>query len=820
MELSWKKYAAAVTAAVCLLVPVTETGIAGAEDSAPGGWDSNEIFGTIYTPDYTDPWVTGQNGTLGGWGDPYTEEVDEVSLYVTETPDPTAEELKADHISGQNGAMFYNIDKKSGENGEFDFSSGLQDGFKASWSDLESLTIEKGKSFKKPVSASYFRGISVDYRVILENFTGEQFDIGAKCRIGTGGDSLYIVNHFGEFVPGEDMTELVPFELNGMNYQLYKKKSIEKIDGTGEYIHEDYYMVCVRDIKDLTSVPSIISSVMIKDLINAVSMSYSIPPLSSCGFYVDTHGGSGDMEVQYIQANCNIMSGNPGMYPWNTNVWGTTENDEDARCVLYPDEDGYYYYNSGTHLAEDFNFVNIGSGTEITCVNDFGSGDNSSLNVKCSKDNFQVESAERFSALVGNVGEPFRKGSTWGDGGFSFGPLWPADEDYEESEISYDISVDVYNCSDEEAEFSLEIGMPWSGFDTSEEVSAKTEKYDKNIVCKKTVKPHEWATLSNPNYAMPRALTGDLIMYTTDEIEYYADNIYVKQTEEVSNVKGDINGDGVLDSLDLAKYRKSFFTGSQKRILPRRADIDGDGNVLMNDLVLLKRFLMGIDKEFAVVENTSADKRESGETNGFYYESFIKEGVGELVYDVKEDGCFDCSICVSDEAAFECGMKPEGGVKLDEVSSLYHVYEGNIASEDGYLFGIHGTFADSDDEFYIIEDSGHDSRFAGLGNATHANIEGYNYRFYVLNKTRETPEGKVRYKEYWSVLDDCHNYSKCCIDVGGQINILKHLGNYEKYFGVKFTDRTLSSIGVYVGGSRQYSPSFSVTRNELFIGRE
>ena len=138
MDLSWKKYAAVFTAAVCLIIPVTETEIAGAADGNGFAWGSSTDGNGFNADIGWGSWETGSNDMQGfGWILDEEKE-DEVSLYVTETPDPTEEELKADHISGQNGAMFYSIDKKSGENGDFSFSNSIQDGFKASWSDLES----------------------------------------------------------------------------------------------------------------------------------------------------------------------------------------------------------------------------------------------------------------------------------------------------------------------------------------------------------------------------------------------------------------------------------------------------------------------------------------------------------------------------------------------------------------------------------------------------------------------------------------------------------------------------------------------------------
>ncbi len=797
-----------------MLVPFADAAIAGAADGGGFGW-GNAADGFNADTEWQ-PWGTPSNGSTLPWGDQFEIKEDEVSLYVTETPDPTEEELKADHISGQSGAMVYNIDKKSGENAEFTFSSGTQDGFRASWSGLEALRIEKGKSFKKPVNTSFFSNLSLDYRAVFDNFTGDQLDIGARCQLAGGDEYLYIVDHFGSFDPDEDMEELESLDDMGKIYQVYKKERTEK-----DRTYTDYYMVYVRDIGEISAEPDLKSSVMLSEIGSLWATSFSMPPVLSCCFYMDTYGGDGAVDVKYILVNGRLMSGLAGMPAWNANVWGNYEgNIEDMPCMLYPDEDRYYFFNDGTQ----FYGSGFGNGTDITCAEDFGRDDKNSVKVECSNDYFLGEPSERYLAYIGDVGYPFKKG-IWGDWSnsqqsFSFGPLYPADEDYTESDISYDISVDVYNNSDEEAEFSLEISMPMSGFGISDEENDKIRKYEGNVVCKKTVKPHEWTTLSNHSYAMPRALTGNLIMYTDSEIEYYVDNIAVKEPEGVSNIRGDINGDGVIDAFDLVQYRKALFTSDNKRILPRRADIDGDENVLINDVLLLKKFLLGIDKELAVKEKNADDKRESGKKNGHYYKSFVSDGVGELTYDIGENGCFDCKISDADEDCFECGAAPEGGIKLDEVKSLYHVYEGEIVSEDGYLFGLHGTFAESPDEFYIIEDSGHDSRFAGRTAAKTVNVEGYNYRIYILNKTKETPEGKVRYKEYWSVMDDYRLSGKSLWKMRGQINILKHISNWENICGLKLSSRTLDSVGLYVGGSRQYSQSFKVSRNELFIGEE
>ena len=60
---------------------------------------------------------------------------------------------------------------------------------------------------------------------------------------------------------------------------------------------------------------------------------------------------------------------------------------------------------------------------------------------------------------------------------------------------------------------------------------------------------------------------------------------------------GDLNNDGVIDSFDLVLCRKNLitmFSGGQTDML---GDIDGNGSIQVNDLVLLQRYVLGSVKE-------------------------------------------------------------------------------------------------------------------------------------------------------------------------------------------------------------------------------
>ena len=66
----------------------------------------------------------------------------------------------------------------------------------------------------------------------------------------------------------------------------------------------------------------------------------------------------------------------------------------------------------------------------------------------------------------------------------------------------------------------------------------------------------------------------------------------------IAATTGDLNNDGVIDSFDLVLCRKNLITmflGGQADML---GDIDGNGSIQINDLVLLQKYVLGSIKEF------------------------------------------------------------------------------------------------------------------------------------------------------------------------------------------------------------------------------
>ena len=58
-------------------------------------------------------------------------------------------------------------------------------------------------------------------------------------------------------------------------------------------------------------------------------------------------------------------------------------------------------------------------------------------------------------------------------------------------------------------------------------------------------------------------------------------------------ITGDLNGDSIINSLDVALCRREILNAESSTSVNKRADMDGDGKVQLNDLVLLTSFVLG-----------------------------------------------------------------------------------------------------------------------------------------------------------------------------------------------------------------------------------
>jgi hypothetical protein len=86
------------------------------------------------------------------------------------------------------------------------------------------------------------------------------------------------------------------------------------------------------------------------------------------------------------------------------------------------------------------------------------------------------------------------------------------------------------------------------------------------------------------------------LVFTGGESYLFNINWWKPNTPAGEYILGDLNGDGTVDVFDLCSMRNAAVDGDAERF--EAADIDGDGAITEDDLVLLKKFLAGEIKAF------------------------------------------------------------------------------------------------------------------------------------------------------------------------------------------------------------------------------
>lgn len=119
----------------------------------------------------------------------------------------------------------------------------------------------------------------------------------------------------------------------------------------------------------------------------------------------------------------------------------------------------------------------------------------------------------------------------------------------------------------------------------------------------------EWVQLLNNSFTIPEG-AANLLLYVETEnstTDFYIDDAIGApegkitsdtQPDPADYIPGDLDNDKVIDAFDVALERQaiiSMFTGTQP---PAAADVNSDGAVRMDDLVLLSNYVLGKEKKF------------------------------------------------------------------------------------------------------------------------------------------------------------------------------------------------------------------------------
>ncbi len=139
-----------------------------------------------------------------------------------------------------------------------------------------------------------------------------------------------------------------------------------------------------------------------------------------------------------------------------------------------------------------------------------------------------------------------------------------------------------------------------------------TAHYDK--VATASAGKGEWVQLANTDFTIPAGAKNLVLYVETDSStnNFYVDDVIgavagtqikgAGQSSVHPIVKGDVNGDGVIDVFDLGLAKRGILQGFANPCDEESADVDSSGKVELTDLVMLQKYIHALLKEFPKVE--------------------------------------------------------------------------------------------------------------------------------------------------------------------------------------------------------------------------
>ena len=119
-------------------------------------------------------------------------------------------------------------------------------------------------------------------------------------------------------------------------------------------------------------------------------------------------------------------------------------------------------------------------------------------------------------------------------------------------------------------------------------------------------KKGEWVQLANPSFTIPDGAT-NLVLYVNtyaDDVatttDFFVDDFIIALENKISVneksekfIRGDLDNDGKITIFGLSLERNAIINSSSGDSYSPAADVDGDGMVAVNDLVLLSQYIHG-----------------------------------------------------------------------------------------------------------------------------------------------------------------------------------------------------------------------------------
>ena len=463
-------------------------------------------------------------------------------------------------ISGEIDGYSYRVFKGEEESLCNYENSGIN-GFTTDWNAKYDLTVTKGISYEDKGIKAYR---VADYEIYYEadiTTTGNTY-------IGIGGwftnplISFNIVEAYGEWMPpggGENVQRLSTAMIDGKTYQIYKYRQ-----GIRENAFDSYWSVCIDKRLNQGNINHVTGKVNVADHFKAWSKAgLPLGDIYEINFELDAYNSSGSMELKRMDTYRDIS---------NNYVFGPEDQEKP-----YAQHDPLTVNDNGSIITLDMESEDLKAGAEGNCS-------------AILTDELSYSGDYSMQIITGNSGAFC----------YEIDPYdLPVSKYYAQKD--YLTGAKIFNESGTDLSFTVEL-VEYS--DSPQNYMKKTSLGTRKCYS------GQWTDITD----IPFTINFDqyhkykLVFTPSSTVGFYIDDFYISSGEPeyasaAKGVRGDLNGDGVVNSLDIPVCRRAILNAMDDNVISVEGDVNGDLRSNVSDLVLLTRFVLHTIDEIPVSQN-------------------------------------------------------------------------------------------------------------------------------------------------------------------------------------------------------------------------
>lgn len=469
---------------------------------------------------------------------------------------------------GKSGDYSYYVWNQSGS-GTAEFENTENNGFTASWDGIFNLTLQKGISFPEDtVSAFQVNKYQIDYDADIT--TDGIAYVGVTGFFTKPTAEFYIVEAWGEWEPpGTDIADakVGSAVIGGTTYDLYKHMKVVQIHDT---TYPVYWSVAKRDPLELGSSNHIEGTIDVTAHFQAWAASgLDLGRLYEIMFNVDAYKSNGSVKLNSMDTRAEIESEN--VYDYFRAIVPYEEHDP-----LPMDKTGKFIKVDFESGADKFSTAGEENNAEITGDHSFNGS--RSLHIPISDDT---------PAAV-------------------FYELDPYDLPATESTPSYyQAGARLLHNAGHDVKFTVDL-IEYSDIPS---VPSKVKNLGTRLCS-----PGQWMNINDILFDFDHNVYRKYrIVFTPAEpVDYCLDDFFLASGDPDylfnirhfdPDIQGDLNGDGVIDSLDIAVCRRAIMNSMGAKKIETAGDVNGDFRSNVSDLVILTKYVLGVSSELPLSDN-------------------------------------------------------------------------------------------------------------------------------------------------------------------------------------------------------------------------